>query len=81
MPKSLHCVSAHTTHDSKHCLEEIRNIQRHLNNLRGVKLLNITKVTDITFGQKVDGHTLTTETDPNDQYGECSSHGSWADQS
>jgi len=61
VPKSLHCVSAHTTHNSKHCLEEIRNIQRHLNNLRGVKLLNITKVTDITFGQKVNGHTLTTK--------------------
>ena len=34
-------------------LKKIRNIRRHLNNLRGVKLFNVTKIAHIIFGQKI----------------------------
>mmetsp|Transcript_14375 Transcript_14375/g.31152 ORF Transcript_14375/g.31152 Transcript_14375/m.31152 type:complete len:315 (+) Transcript_14375:57-1001(+) len=43
-------------------LDKISNIHGHLRNFSLVELFNITKVTDISLSQEVDGHTLTSET-------------------
>merc|ERR1719320_510117 len=43
-------------------LNQIGHIHGHLTDFGSVKLFDITEVTDISFREKVDGHTLTTET-------------------
>ena len=43
-------------------LDKIGNIHGHLRDLRLVELLDITQVTNISLGQEVDGHTITSET-------------------
>ena len=43
-------------------LDQIGNVHRHLSDFGCVELFDITEVTDITFSEEVDGHTLTTET-------------------
>lgn len=47
---------------SSSSLDEICHVHGHLRDFRRVELFDITKITNITLREEVDGHTLTTET-------------------